>query len=81
MILGDAFLARVKENDEEFERMDFTLSDISSNAQWMADALKHQKEKINRPMAQDILKNMKSKSKQPTASPSDLSRERGKQWI
>jgi hypothetical protein len=32
---GDAFLARVFDNEDEFERLDFTLPEVSSSAPWV----------------------------------------------
>jgi hypothetical protein len=32
---GDAFISRYFDNDDEFYRYDFTLSDLKSDAQWM----------------------------------------------
>ena len=32
---GDAFLARVFDNEDDFERLDFTLQEVSSSAPWV----------------------------------------------
>lgn len=32
---GDAFLARVFDNEDDFERLDFTLREVSSSAAWV----------------------------------------------
>ena len=32
---GDAFLARVRDNEEEFQRLDFTLREVSSSSAWV----------------------------------------------
>jgi hypothetical protein len=37
-VLGDAFLSRVMDNGDEFERLDLSLSEISSNAAWIKEA-------------------------------------------
>jgi hypothetical protein len=38
-ILGDAFVARARDdNDDLFERLDFTVAELSSDAPWMAGA-------------------------------------------
>ncbi|KAK2080672.1 hypothetical protein QBZ16_000526 [Prototheca wickerhamii] len=37
-VRGDAFLARVLDNGDDFERRDFTLADLSSTAPWVAAA-------------------------------------------
>lgn len=35
---GDAFLARVFDNGDDFKRLDFTLKDVSSSAAWVQQA-------------------------------------------
>lgn len=37
-VRGDAFLARVVDCDEAFERLDFTLAEVDSGAPWVAQA-------------------------------------------
>jgi hypothetical protein len=37
-VRGDAFLARVLDNGDDFERMDLKLSEVSSGAEWVAAA-------------------------------------------
>eukprot|EP00890_Picochlorum_soloecismus_P005399 jgi/Picsp_1/5860/NSC_03219-R1_protein len=37
-VLGDAFLSLVMDNGDEFERLDLTLSEVSSNAAWIKEA-------------------------------------------
>jgi len=37
-VLGDAFLSRVRDNGDEFERLDLTLSEVTSNAAWIKKA-------------------------------------------
>ena len=34
-VRGDAFLARVRDCEEEFQRLDFTLQEVSSSAPWV----------------------------------------------
>ena len=34
-VRGDAFLARVRDSEEEFQRLDFTLREVSSSAPWV----------------------------------------------
>lgn len=34
-VRGDAFLARVRDNEREFERLDFTLGEVASSAAWV----------------------------------------------
>jgi hypothetical protein len=37
-ILGDAWLARIFDNEEEFQRLDFGLAEVSSSADWVRKA-------------------------------------------
>lgn len=37
-VRGDAFLARVFDNGDDFERRDFLVAEVSSDAQWVRDA-------------------------------------------
>ena len=37
-IVGDAFIARIIDDEERFERHDFTLSEVSSSAPWVKRA-------------------------------------------
>ncbi|GAB4815123.1 hypothetical protein N2152v2_002169 [Parachlorella kessleri] len=37
-VKGDAFLARVYDNGDDFERLNFDVSEVSSDAQWVKDA-------------------------------------------
>ena len=37
-VLGDAFLSRVMDNGDDFERLDLSLSEISSDAAWIKEA-------------------------------------------
>ena len=34
-VKGDAFLARIFDNDDLFRRLDFTLQDMTSSAAWV----------------------------------------------
>jgi hypothetical protein len=34
-VQGDVFLARVFDNEDEFQRLDFTLREVSSGAPWV----------------------------------------------
>lgn len=76
MVLGDAFIGRVKETDEEFERMDFLRSEVSSSAQWLLHAERHNKGKLSQPTAQEILKKMKP-SPIVEITPAEDARQRG----
>ena len=37
-VRGDVFVARVFDNEDEFKRLDFTLSEVSSSADWIKEA-------------------------------------------
>ena len=52
-VRGDAFLARVYDNGDDFERMDFTLGEMSSSATWVkqAHAQNERKRKAEDPAA------------------------------
>jgi hypothetical protein len=38
VIRGDAFVSRARESNDEYERLDFTLTDLSSDAPWVVQA-------------------------------------------
>jgi len=76
-VVGDAFIARVKENEDEFVRMDFYVSDVSSNARWMNDARRHSHQKANQPVAEDILKNLKAKPQITEITEAEQARQKG----
>ena len=45
-VRGDIFVARVFDNEDEFKRLDFTLAEVSSSADWMRQAaLQNQKKR------------------------------------
>jgi len=37
-VIGDAWIARLYDNQEDFQRMDFTLDDLKSDTDWMKKA-------------------------------------------
>ena len=37
-VRGDVFVARVFDNEEEFQRLDFKLAELSSSAEWIKQA-------------------------------------------
>eukprot|EP00210_Caulerpa_lentillifera_P002757 g2636.t1 len=80
-ILGDAFLARVKENDDDFKRMDLLTSEVSSTAKWVKQAKKHNQKKMNQPMAEDIISKMKSSPKIEEITPADEERQKGNDFF
>lgn len=75
--MGDAFIAKVRETDEEFERMDFSLSEVSSDASWMKEARSHNQQKTYQRPAEDILKELQKKPKIEAPSPEEEERQKG----
>jgi hypothetical protein len=58
-IVGDAFLARILDDDDRFERHDFTLSEVSSSAPWVKRAFQlHLSKKQNIGNVQEQLRAM-----------------------
>ena len=52
-VLGDAFIARLKDSDDDFARMDFALAELNSDSKWIKVArdlniYRHQGEGANR---------------------------------
>lgn len=47
-VRGDAFVARFIDNDDDFVRLDFPLSDLSSSASWVAEARRFHESKRRR---------------------------------
>lgn len=46
-VRGDVFLARVFDNEDNFERLDFSLADVSSSAGWVKEAHAQNRRKQN----------------------------------
>lgn len=44
-VRGDAFLARVMDNGDDFERQDFDVAEVSSDAAWVKEAAAQNAEK------------------------------------
>ena len=40
-VQGDVFLARIFDNEDEFQRLDFTLREVSSGAPWVKVGMLH----------------------------------------
>ena len=55
---GDAFLARVFDNEDNFERLDFTLREVASSAQWVKEAAAQNEAKMRGDGAGSILRRM-----------------------
>eukprot|EP00891_Asterochloris_glomerata_P002514 jgi/Astpho2/2514/Aster-04231 len=60
-VKGDAFLARVYDNGEDFKRMDFRLPEVSSSAQWVKDAATQNKRKRAAGNPDNIVARLQSK--------------------
>jgi hypothetical protein len=86
---GDVFLGRYMDNEEDFERMDFTTADLSSAAPWIADAQRQIARRGERSGdSQALLQRLQQQQQQPAAggsgssskaaaSPADAAKARG----
>lgn len=57
-VQGDAFLARVFDNEDDFERLDFTLKEVTSSAPWVKEAAAQNEAKRKGDQADTILRRM-----------------------
>ena len=57
-VQGDAFLARVFDNEDDFERLDFTLKEVASSAPWVKEAAAQNEAKMRGEGAGGILRRM-----------------------
>eukprot|EP01024_Parvocaulis_polyphysoides_P031106 TRINITY_DN28197_c1_g1_i1.p1 TRINITY_DN28197_c1_g1~~TRINITY_DN28197_c1_g1_i1.p1 ORF type:complete len:301 (-),score=45.16 TRINITY_DN28197_c1_g1_i1:233-1135(-) len=89
-VYGDAFLARFMDSDAEFERMDFTLSEVSSSAEWVQLAKKQQLERSQGDSGLSVLNQMaQNQQKQPQGntvkieevSPAEDHKEKGNRYF
>ena len=78
--VGDAFLGKVRENDDIFERQDFLVGDVSSHAPWMLDARRHHAQKMNQPVAEDVLHSLKPKAEPKIVEITPAEEERQRGW-
>lgn len=60
-VQGDAFLARVFDNEDDFERLDFTLREVSSNSPWVKEAAAQNEAKRQGDGADSILRRMQAR--------------------
>ena len=60
-VQGDAFLARVFDNEDDFERLDFTLKEVASSAPWVKEAAAQNEAKMKGEGAGGILRRMQVK--------------------
>lgn len=63
-VRGDAFLARVFDNEDDFKRIDFTLSEVSSSAPWVVQAAEYVRRQESRGPAEALLNKMSERQKQ-----------------
>jgi hypothetical protein len=84
---GDVFLGRYMDNEEDFERMDFTTADLSSAAPWVADAQRQIARRSERSGdAQALLQRLQQQpppaagsGSKAAASPADAAKAQGNQ--
>eukprot|EP01025_Chloroclados_australasicus_P009359 TRINITY_DN13594_c0_g1_i5.p2 TRINITY_DN13594_c0_g1~~TRINITY_DN13594_c0_g1_i5.p2 ORF type:complete len:317 (-),score=60.49 TRINITY_DN13594_c0_g1_i5:1279-2229(-) len=62
-VYGDAFIARFMDSDAEFERLDFTLKDVDSNAEWVKLAKKQQEKRSQGDSGLQVLQSMGQQQK------------------
>jgi hypothetical protein len=55
-VRGDAFLARIFDDEDTFKRMDFTLAEVSSSSPWVMEARKQVAKRQGQPDAQTLVK-------------------------
>jgi hypothetical protein len=63
-ILGDAWLARIFDNEHEFKRLDFTLAEVSSSAAWVRKAAE-QRAACSQGSAAATLQQLQANASQP----------------
>lgn len=64
-IRGDAFIARTFDNEDDFKRLDFTLSEVSSSAEWVkcAARIAERKRQAGGPSSEQFLRRMQQQQK------------------
>lgn len=81
-VRGDAFLARIMDNEEDFKRCDFTLDEMSSGAKWVHDAQQYHEQKAREEPAADVLARLRSNASSSTKvvdlAPAESEREKGR---
>ncbi|CAL5225626.1 g8481 [Coccomyxa viridis] len=72
-VQGDAFLARVFDNEDDFERLDFTLKEVTSSAPWVKEAAAQNEAKRKGDQADTILQSMQAPAQQgKQSSPAEV---------
>jgi hypothetical protein len=81
-VSGDVFIGRYFDNEEDFQRMDFTQSELSSAAPWIREARQQLMRRSERnSSAQELMQQLQHK--QPPApggkvqSPSEVEKDKG----
>ncbi|GMH36346.1 hypothetical protein BSKO_04214 [Bryopsis sp. KO-2023] len=59
-VRGDAFLARIMDNEEDFDRLDFTVDEVSSSAEWVKAAQKYHSDREKQESMQDAMARIRS---------------------
>ena len=71
---GDAFLARVFDNEDDFERLDFTLREVASSAPWVREAAAQNEAKRRGNQANTVLQRMQVSETLPQHLPDIITR-------
>lgn len=65
-VRGDAFVARIFDDEDEFRRLDFDISEMSSSARWVIDARLYNERKRERESPEAVLRQIESNAKAET---------------
>ncbi|KAK9810399.1 hypothetical protein WJX72_010069 [[Myrmecia] bisecta] len=80
-VRGDAFLARVFDNEDDFKRLDFSLQEVSSSAPWVKAAHDQNERKRQSESAQSVMQRLQAQGRSGTTveelAPSVAAREEG----
>lgn len=69
---GDVFIGRYFDNEDDFKRLDFTASELSSSAPWLAEANKQLMRRSERSGdTQALLQRLQQQGQQPVAAAGD----------
>ena len=72
-VKGDAFLARVMDDGENFDRMDFKISEVSSSAKWVQEAEKQAAAQRERESTESVMKRIGAANSGGIGSSSQIS--------
>ena len=62
-VRGDVFVARTFDNEEDFKRLDFTISEVSSRADWIKEARAQNERKLKAESANIALERLQNLNK------------------